>query len=681
MEKPLRKIFKIIITAVCVIGGIGSFLYLCLRNRDTLGEYYARSSINVEIERQYAGNIAIAVETAPDPCSYWLSPTTMPDSDLETVVMHKSIPLKRPYWNPAVQLPAKDSEEALQAIDSIAFFVGNKLHYFSHEEVQQFRRADKDGYSLYYIPGVYYEKSLVFKNWSNYYGDVNFGIKALTAFLIFPARFIPVYLLLGLLLFMYRKQAAALYAAALENKKLTGAVLLVVIAAAGFVLRWNGYVRHSGWTDEIFSAVHAGNPALPFISTFSDPGNPPFYFILLRYWFAIFGWSEESGTMLSVLLGTFSIISLYLLVKPFWGRKAALCAALFAAFSGFSIGYSREMRGYILEMALAPIITMALFGFIKKPSLKNIALYVLPSIGMANTHYYGILFIMANFAFYIALALYRRQWQWKKALFFFAGNVVIAMSFLPFFLYMLLIKGYNFSREFRPGAGHSLVFAVIVLFIAAFFIFRKDIEKKNAENSILRGDQAPFAAYLLLIPAFTFTLAYLISFVKPMIAFRYLWPINAPYCFALVAAGIFCIQARQKLKFIAPLLVYMVVAGLHGIIPDIPSGGTEGYKEARAYIAADAAAHPEKRAAMLDNHPANAAYYRYPNLPSFSEDGWVDVLYIYNDVFEMHEQNMYEKVREWGFDDRRILKIYFDYDYPREDGGVIFKYLRYIQKR
>ena len=671
----MKKIVRVVVTAVCVIAGIGSFLYLCLRNRDTLGEYYARSSINVEIDRQFAHNIALAIETAPDPCSYWMSPTTTTDNSLETVVMHKSIPLKRPYWNPAIQFPKKDAEAALSAIDNVAFFVGNKLHYFSHEEVQHFRRADKGGYALYYIPGIYYERSLIFRNWSNYYGDLNFGIKALTAFLIYPARFIPVYLLLGLLLVMYRKQAAALYAAALENKKLTGAVLFVAIAAMGFVLRWNGYVRHSGWTDEIFSAVRTGNPTLPFISTFSDTGNPPFYFILLRFWFIIFGWSEESGTMFSVLLGTFSIFSLYLLVKPFFGRKAALYAALFTAFSGFSIGYSREMRGYILEMALAPVVTMALFGFIKKPSLKNLTLYVLPSIGMVNTHYYGILFIVANFIFYIVHDLYQRQWKWKKIILFFAGNVVIAVSFLPFFLYMLLMKGYNFSREFRPTAGHTLVFAVMVLLAAAFFVFRKDIEKKNAEVKIVRRDQAPFAAYLLMIPAFTFVLAYLISFVKPMIAFRYLWPINAPYCFALVAAGIFCIQARQKFRFTAPLLVYMVVVGLHGIIPDIPSGGTEGYKEARAYIAADAAAHPEKKAAMLDNHPANAAYYRYPNLPSFDQNVPADVLYIYNDIFEMHEQNMYERVRARGIDDRRMLKIYFDYDYPRGDGGVIFKYI------
>ena len=670
----MRKIIKILVTIVCIIAGAASFLYLCMRNRDTLGEYYAQSSINVEIKQQYAHNIAIAVETAPNPCAYWMSPTTVVEDAQKNVIMYKSIPLKRPFWNPAIQFPLENAELSLAAIDNVAFFVGNKLFYFSHDEVQQFRREDKDGYAFFYLPGIYYKRSIVFKNWSNYYGDLNFGIIALTTFLLYPARFVPVYLLLGLLLFMYRKQAAALYAAAMGNKKITGAILFTIIAAAGFALRWNGYVRHSGWTDEIYSAVRAGNPTLPFISTFTDPGNPPFYFILLRFWFKLFGWSEESGTMLSVLLGTLSIVTLYLPVKRFFGRKAALCAALFIALSGFSIGYSQEMRGYILEMALAPLITFALFNFIKNPSLKNITLYILPSIMIVNTHFYGILFIMANFLFFITLTLYQRQWQWRKAIGFAAGNIIIALSFLPYFFYMLFAKQYDFTREFRPGTGHFLVFFVILLFIAAFFVFRKEIINKHIEKIMPQNDQKSFTAYLLLTPAFIFMLAYVISFVRPMITFRYLWPINAPFCFALAAVGIFFIYRMQKSYLPAIILIYIFVVSLNGITPDIPSGGIDGYKEARAYIAADAAAHPEQKAVMLDNAPANAAYYGCQNLPSYAENTQADVLYVLNDIFNIHEMNMYDELRKQNINEDGMLKIYFDYKYPRGDGNVIFKY-------
>jgi hypothetical protein len=657
------------------MGGIGSFLFLCMRNRDTLGEYYAPSSINVEIKKQYINNMAICVETSPDPYSYWMSPTTTIENSLETVIMHKSIPLKRPYWNPAIQFPQEDAGAALETIDNVAFFVGNKLYYFSHEDVQRFKRVDKNEYSFFYIPGIYYKKSFVFKKWSNYYGDMNFGVNALTAFLLYPARFAFVYMLLILLLIMYRKQVNAFYVTAMSNKKMTGDILLILIVTAGFILRWNGYIRHSGWTDEIYSAVRAGNPTLPFMNTFTDPGNPPFYFILLRFWFIIFGWSEESGTMLSVLLGTFSIFAVYLMLKPFFGRKAALWAALFTAFSGFSIGYSQEMRGYILKMALAPLISLALFGFIKKPSLKTILLYVLPSIMIVNTHIYGILFIMANFLFYILLILYQHQRQMRKVLLFLAGNTVIAISFLPYFFYMLSVWSNDFSREYSPSTGHSMLFIAILLFFAAFYVFRKEIAQKNLEAKILQKNQIPFAAYLLTLPAFIFIFAYIISFIKPLILFRYLWPINAPYCLALVAVGVLCVQNNlEKWRFAVPLLIYMIVVSLYGLFPDIPGRGTEGYKEARAYIAADAAAHPERKAAMLDNAPDNAAYYRYQNLPSFTENTHADVIYVYNNIFKMHEMEMYDEVKKYGLGDH-MLKIIFCDNTPRGDGNIIFKYI------
>ena len=128
---------------------------------------------------------------------------------------------------------------------------------------------------------------------------------------------------------------------------------------------------------------------------------------------------------------------------------------------------------------------------------------------------------------------------------------------------------------------------------------------------------------------------------------------------------------------ISPLLVYMVVVGLYGTVPDIPSGGIEGYKEARAYIAADAASHPERKPVMLNNAPGNAQYYRFPVLPSYSENKNATVLYVYNDIFDMHEIEMYKAVREAGIEDSDMIKILFDCKYPRRDRGFIFKkYLR-----
>jgi 4-amino-4-deoxy-L-arabinose transferase-like glycosyltransferase len=418
---------------------------------------------------------------------------------------------------------------------------------------------------------------------------------------------------------------------------------------------------------------------MPLISAFGDTGNPPFYFILLRYWFKLFGWTEPSGTVLSVLLGTGAVFTLYALVTPFMGKKTALCAAFFAALSGFAIGYSQEMRAYILKMFLVPLVSLAFLNLLKNMSAKNIILYLVPSVCMVNSHYYGILFIMANYVFFVFFMARGRGGNLKKCIIFTAVNGFIALSFLPFFLYMVLYQRYDFVRDFAPSAGHGFLMGVIVVFAVSFFVLRKPVMDKIKDTGILKHEQLLFTAYILLVPACIFTLSYGISFFRPMISFRYLWPINGPFFFTLAAVFIYGVQSRKKFAFAAPLLIYMFAVGLNGVIPDIPSGGKEGYKEARAYIAADAAAHPDRKAVILESAPQNAAYYGFEALPAYSAEEPYDVLYGLNDIFHLHEMEMYENMESKNIDTDNMLKIYFDYDYPRGDGGMIFK--KYTQAR
>ncbi|MDR2468574.1 MAG: glycosyltransferase family 39 protein [Spirochaetaceae bacterium] len=669
------KVYKIVLSIVCFAAGVASFVFLTMRNRDILGEYYAKSSINVEIDCNYAKNIALAIETLPNPCSYWLSPATMGDDNTQNIIMHLSVPLKRPYWKPALQIPHDYADEAVSHIDNIALFVGNKLFYFTHDDIQQFKKANKDGYMLYYLPDVFYTKSFVFKNWSNYYGDINLGIKALTAFFLYPAQYAFTWFFLILLVCLHKEWIYRRYTALVKSRKtLMINILFITIVIAGLALRLNGFVRHSGWSDELASAIRYGNPNSPVTSVMDDPGNPPFYYLLLRLWFMLFGWSEEIGTVLSVLLGTGAVITIYFFIAPFAGKRAAMYAAFFMALSGFAIGYSQEMRAYIFKICMVPLASLCLMRIMQSFSVKHILLYIALCVCVVNSHYYGIIFVMANFCFFAGSMMYKRAWNTKKFISFFAANVVIAASFLPFFLYMTFQKGYNFERDFSPQPGHIFLFAVIILFIPCLFLCKDKLKKLNFMLCDKRPESLCFAPYCIMLPALIFCCAFLISLVKPMITFRYLGPICTPYFLAL--AAVFVSRAAYKGGVLAEiLLVCVAAAGLHRIIPDIPSHGIEGYKEARAYIAADAAAHPERKAALLEDTSSIAAYYGYKNLPVYSAQGGgqYDVLYVLNDMFKMHEFEMYENIRKHRLDPDNMLKVRFDYDYPRGDGGMVFK--------
>jgi hypothetical protein len=69
---------------------------------------------------------------------------------------------------------------------------------------------------------------------------------------------------------------------------------------------------------------------------------------------------------------------------------------------------------------------------------------------------------------------------------------------------------------------------------------------------------------------------------------------------------------------------------------------------------------------MLDNAPANAAYYGFDAIPAYSP-GDTGILYVFNNIFFMHENEMYDELSAQGLSDSNMLKIRVN------DDTVVFK--------
>jgi hypothetical protein len=656
----MNKIIKIILTFACILGAAISGLYILEGYKYRIGEVWAPIYINIEIDKNEAHNVAIFLTQQQE--THWPSPTTDYKTNSGNIIMSKNIQTHGFYRGLALCFPNKKAEDAINAIDNISVFIGNKLFYFTQSDIKKWPLSNEGELALVKFPNIQYSPSFFIKNWTNYYGDFNLFLRGVCNFLFYPARFAPTYFFLLCLLFIYRKKLQSLYKKIRDNKKITEYILLTLLVLFAFALRFNGYTRHSGWSDEIYSATHAGNPTLPFISTFADSGNPPFYFLLLKVWFKIFGWTEAAGTMLSVIIGTLAVPFLYFFVRPFFGKKIAFIAAFFLCVCAFAIGYSQEMRSYILKMCLSPIIAIVFFSILKKITFKNCLAYIVLGVCIVNTHYYGILFIIANFIFYVVHNLMndsKKEFALYKTINFFICNAIIALSFIPYFLYQMLVKQYYFDRvEIHINAVFTGLLLVIAIFSFAALYLKKWILSKNFfQNKI----QIIFSAYIVFIPCLIYALAYVISLVKPMIAFRYLMPINLPFMLCVCAVFVYLCAGHPKIKYFCIFIVWAFALGLYetthdGGIASIPGNGTESYKEARAFIAADSAAHPQKKSAMLDNAPEVAKYYDYDDMPHWTKEGGFDVMYVFNDIFYMHEYDMYDTLANHGFDDK-ILKI------------------------
>ena len=126
---------------------------------------------------------------------------------------------------------------------------------------------------------------------------------------------------------------------------------ITIIAAA---LRFATISHQSYWFDEA-QAVH--ELRLSFGSMLHawsayEP-NPPLYFVLAWPWAHVLGTGELALRSLSALLGTVTVVLVYLCGRELVSRRAGLYAAALAALSPFLIWYSQEAREYMLLSALA----------------------------------------------------------------------------------------------------------------------------------------------------------------------------------------------------------------------------------------------------------------------------------------------------------------------------------------
>jgi hypothetical protein len=630
-----------------------SFLSHVYLNHLGMEKILAPIHINVEILKSHAPAVSIA---ANDQRLYYPKPTGY--NDLEHTVLHQKIP--EDTWIQALflRLPAGESAETIDAIDNLSVFIGSKVFYYSAEDIRNFESSGEDGYRLLRLPAIY-QKTLL-KDWVNWYGYYNFFVRVLCDLLFFPVKYLFVYLFLALLALLNRDRIAVMYKKAAAGRY-AEVFIVILIALFGFMLRINGFVRYSAWYDELNQVCTASSPHIPLLNIFSDPGNPPFYFLLLRLWFALSGWTEESGRLLSVLLGTAAILSMYLFVRAFAGKGAALLAALFNAASTHLAGYSQEIRCYILLIFLVPLTSYFFLRLLKNGGAVNAAAYTILGIFVANTHYFGVIFIMANFAFYVLYMLKDREHGKKKILFFLLENIVIGISFVPYFLLTslnqaLLDTGFN-TQISKPTLEFYIAFLCIAGFLLLFLYFKKTGTPLFVGEG---GEQTLFFDYTLVTPAFIFLIAFVFSFFRPIISWKYL-VVCLPFIMIAVSLAGTDFVFRRKLVIPGIVLSY---AFLIVLSQAEPGGNYDVYKANQIYITSDVEAHPQRSASLIGK-PEYIDFYRLPRFPLYTKDGRDDIVYI-NPVYA-DEQETYEILARSSLNGSGLLKIISD------DRRVIFK--------
>ncbi|MFA5933026.1 MAG: glycosyltransferase family 39 protein [Microgenomates group bacterium] len=321
-------------------------------------------------------------------------------------------------------------------------------------------------------------------------------------------------------------------------------ILSVILLAAFFRLI---SLNQSLWWDEAINVVYARQSDLWWFITKYPLGDfhPPGWFFILWVWGHLFGWSEVSVRMPSVLLGIGTVYITYLIAKELFSRKVGLLAALMLSLAPLHIYYSQEARMYALS---AFAVSLSIYSLIRllRNDRYSLLIYLLSSALVLYSDYVAY-FIFPTQLIYVFLF----QKQYIKTILLSLGLSVMLFSPWLFIFPNQLTAGQNTAilipgwKEVVGGSSlkelvllpvktlmgrvsleNSLLYLLLIAVLASPFLFVFTNVKKVFDNKY----------YLILFwLIFTPVLVWIFSYIVPVFSyFRLLYILPAFYIAAAV---------------------------------------------------------------------------------------------------------------------------------------------------
>lgn len=209
-------------------------------------------------------------------------------------------------------------------------------------------------------------------------------------------------------------------------------VLVVCALFAGTVSLIVG-MHQSVWFDEAYSILLAKHSVSQLVRLTSLDTHPPLFYLLLKFWAYLFGWSELALRLMSVLSMVGALIVGGLLTRKMFGNRIATGTVIVLALSPLLLRYGFEIRMYALASLIGVSATYCLYSVYKsKEATKRnwlIAYALLVVIGIYTLYYLAFLWI-AHVAWIVCVAV-RHKWR-VRALAPYAGAYLgVFVLFLP----------------------------------------------------------------------------------------------------------------------------------------------------------------------------------------------------------------------------------------------------------
>lgn len=248
----------------------------------------------------------------------------------------------------------------------------------------------------------------------------------------------------------------------------------IAIILIAFGVRFYNLTYHSLWFDEAVS-VYWARQSVPRILevgfTLMEDRLPPLYYLTLKGWSSLVGFTETGVRSLSVLMGVLLVPVGAKITALLFHRRVGLFAALLLALNPFLIWYSQEARMYAPAVLFGALAVLVFLQFVKgnqrrsesakkrisesrkqqgsEPARRRsgnhspfIILFILFAILSLYSHLYAG-FLLPALGLWLALS-YPRDWRLWLA--FAVSGAIISLAYAP-----ILLAIWRFSGEAAPG--------------------------------------------------------------------------------------------------------------------------------------------------------------------------------------------------------------------------------------
>lgn len=227
--------------------------------------------------------------------------------------------------------------------------------------------------------------------------------------------------------------------------------MMIPVAAVAYAATMAMSIGQPIWFDENYSILLAKSSFSELMALTGVDAHPPLYYLLLKAWGSIFGFSEFALRSLSAVLFGGSIVVALSLIRKAFSTKTALITLPFILLAPFLLRYGYEVRMYALASFIGIFSTYALLQAKATQAKKWWVTYAILLAAGMYTLYLMVAIFLAHAVWLLIDSIRSKQrpfwkWSWWYA---FAGAVLLFAPYIPTFLHQLL-------NSALPGIGSQV---------------------------------------------------------------------------------------------------------------------------------------------------------------------------------------------------------------------------------